>query len=325
MKLKHFIFNVVALSLILIACDKTEIEQPPFTEYPEIFVAGYLPWYGFVNFDFDALKHIDRVYYFSLAPDANGNYAMEDKHLQYIQQLKNEISDSETELFVVVGGWYESETIFTMAKDAIKTQTYVDSIVQFCVENKLDGIDLDWEAYPCAVPEVDYLNLIDLFSIKLHANNLKFTVAVAASHYNLSAQIKDKVDQINIMSYGILDQNGNQVPMSMLKGWLDNFSITGIPGSKLIVGVPFYAKRPYDASDDSPRAITYSYIVKQSWPENTENKYGKYAYNGRALIQTKTNYLRQNGYFGIMAWELSQDTDYDSAYSLLRNIVEQAK
>lgn len=325
MKLKQLAIFFILLSVILCSCEKSEDEEPPINELPELFIAGYLPWYGFNNFDFEALKHIDRVYYFSLAPDSAGNYIMPDIHLQNIQLLKNKIGESESELFIVVGGWYESETIFPMAENIEKREAYVDSLVQFCVENNLGGVDLDWEAYPTSVPEADYISLVDLLSEKLRENNLKFTVAVAASHHSLAAKFKNKVDQINIMSYGVLDENGNQVTMAQLTGWLHKFEVAGVPRSKLIVGVPFYGKRPYDANDNSPQAITYSYITQQSSPEFEDNKYGEYSYNGRGLMHTKTKFLRENFYFGIMSWELSQDVDYNSKFSLLKSIVEVAK
>lgn len=325
MKRNKITFLLITILALLSACDKTEIEESAVDESPEIFVAGYLPWYGFERFNLETLRHLDRLYYFSVAPDTLGNYSMPNTQKEQIEILQERTKNTSTELFVVIGGWYESETIFAMAKSAEKREAYVNALIQFCVANTIDGVDLDWEAYPTAVPEADYVALVDLLSTKLREKDLKFTVAVAASHYNLAAKFKNKVDQLNVMSYGVLDQNGNQVPMSMLKGWLENFDTAGVPRNKLIVGVPFYGKRPYDANDSSPRAIIYSSIVKQSYPEETTNKFGKYGFNGINWIETKTKYLRNNGYHGIMSWELSQDVDYSSPYCLLKSMVEAAK
>lgn len=325
MRQNYFIILLATLLTLFAACDKTELDEPPVIEDPKLFVAGYLPWYGFNNFDFEALKHIDRLYYFSISPDSLGDYRMPEIHQSNIELLNSKIAGTTTELFIAIGGWYESATIFPMAEDPTKRETYVNSIVDFCIENKLAGVDLDWEAYPDNVPTDDYIALVQLLSEKLHNNNLKFTVAVAASHYNISVNFKNLVDQLNIMSYGVLDTDGNQVDMELLKSWLSNYEKVGIPRSKLIVGVPFYGKRPYDASDNSPRALTYSTIAKNISPEYNDNKYGKYAFNGRALMQTKTKFLRENSYYGIMAWELSQDTEYNSKFSLLNSIVTEAK
>ncbi len=318
------LFVILAL-LAVAACKKTETEIPEPENDPELFVAGYLPWYGMDDYQPETLTNIDRVYYFSVAPDANGDYMMEDRHIQNIQQINSVISGSDTEHFLVIGGWYESLTIFPMAADAQKTEAYTDSIVQFCLEYGLDGIDLDWEAYPTSVPVADYWNLVETLSDKLHDEQLKFTVAVAPSHADLAAQFKQKADQINLMSYGVLDEQGNQVPMDMLQQWLTDFEVAGVPRSKLIVGVPFYAKRKYDPADQSARSITYVSIVAQSQPDYNDNKFGKYAYNGRGIMQTKTKFLRKGDYYGIMAWELSQDCDFNSDFSLLKTIVETSK
>lgn len=321
--LKYFIGFIVVL--VFAACETTGYEVEPIETKSELFVAGYLPWYGYNNFDFDALEYIDRLYYFSIAPTPEGAFVMEEKHKTYIEDLKLLTEGTNCELFLVIGGWYESETIFPMAANAKKREAYTDSVVQFCLDNRLTGVDLDWEAYPTKVPEGDYLALVQTMSEKLKENELKFTVAVAASQQNLSAKFKNYADQINIMSYGVLDEQGKQVPMNMLKGWLQNFEAAGVPRSKLIVGVPFYGKRPYNANDNSARAITYASIVANSSPDYSTNTHGKYAFNGRGLMQTKTAYLREMGYFGVMSWELSQDVAYNSEYSLLQSIVSTAK
>lgn len=316
--------GIIAL-LVLVACKKNETEIPEPEPDPELFVAGYLPWYGMDDYPLETLFNIDRVYYFSVAPDANGEYMMEDRHSENIQEIKSIISGSETELFLVIGGWYESLTIFPMAADENKMEAYTDSIVRFCLENDLDGVDLDWEAYPTSVPRDDYWQLVQVLSDKLRASQLQFTVAVAPSHADLAAQFKQKADQINLMSYGVLDEQGNQVSMDMLQEWLTDFEVAGVPRSKLIVGVPFYAKRKYDPADQSARSITYASIVAQTQPDYNDNKFGKYAYNGRGMMQTKTRFLRKGQYYGIMAWELSQDCDYNSNLSLLKTIVESSK
>lgn len=325
MRKDHIASICILFAIFLHSCKKATIEEEPLPEKPSLFVAGYLPWYGFSNFDFEALQHIDRLYYFSIAPDQQGNFLMSDLHQENLKFLNKEMGGSDQELFLVLGGWYESETIFPMAENPEKRAAYTDSIVQFCLSYELDGVDLDWEAYPKAVPEKDYLALVDLLSMKLHQNKLKFTIAVSPSHHRLSAKFKDKADQLNLMSYGVLNDNGQQVTMAQLTGWLNDFDAAGVPRSQLIVGVPFYGKRPYDENDQSARALTYSTIVEQSSPAYGINSYGKYSFNGRGLMETKTKYLRQNNYYGIMAWELSQDVDYHSPFSLLRSIVAKAK
>lgn len=322
---KQICYLLISVFFNFYACEKTEEVIDGEKPTDELFVAGYLPHYGMSEYDLQTITNIDRVYYFSVTPDANGDYFFEDKHIRNLQKIKNVIAGTTTEVFLVIGGWYESETIFPMASDPKKMEAYTDSVVQLCIDYALDGIDLDWEAYPSSVPVRDYTELVNVLGRKLSENNLKFTVAVAPSHANLAAQFINKVDQINLMSYGILDEHGQQVQQNMLQGWLDDFENAGVPRSKLIVGVPFYAKRPYDANDDSHRSISYLSIVNQSVPEYNENSFGKYAYNGRGLLTQKTILLRSEGYHGIMAWELTQDCAYELNYSLLNNIVTAAK
>lgn len=312
--------------LLLFSCSKEDFTgNEPETDRPPLFVAGYLPYYGFDRFDTDMLPHLDRLYYFSVYPDNEGNYQMPDLQRENIEFLRSGLTGTETELFIVLGGWYESENIFPMAASLIKRENYVQSLIEFCLENDIDGIDLDWESYPEKVPQNDYLALIDLLSSGLKKHNLKFTVAIAPSQYDLSALFFQKVDQLNIMSYGILDNNGNQVTMTQLTDWLIKFDYAQIPRSKMIVGVPFYGKRPIEEGNNTLRSVIYSYIVDQISPGPFMNKYENYGFNGRKLMETKTEYLRKYSYYGIMAWELTQDAPYNSDFSLMRTIVNEAR
>ncbi|NOR74791.1 MAG: hypothetical protein GQ525_06495 [Draconibacterium sp.] len=102
--------------LFLFPCSKDKIPHiEPETVVGELFVAGYLPYYGIDRVDFKMFRNLDRLYYFSILPDTLGNYRMPENHHQNIDLLNSELSGLNTELFIVIGGWYESETIFPMA------------------------------------------------------------------------------------------------------------------------------------------------------------------------------------------------------------------
>ena len=88
---------------------------------------------------------------------------------------------------MALGGWNDSkgEKYSKMVNNPRHRKTFIASVVKFLVENKFDGLDLDWE-YPGkrgGVPE-DKKNFIllikDLYKV-FRPQNLMLTAAIGAS------------------------------------------------------------------------------------------------------------------------------------------------
>ena len=311
--------SLICILLILFSCSKPSDDGPKPIEPTKhkLLIAGYVPYYTFQRFDLSSLNAIHRLYYFSLWPDVEGNFQYFERDIENLNTLKNNLNSEHCELFLVIGGMYESETIHTMAASKTKRTAYIQQLVDFCQLHEISGIDLDWEGYPYPIDQNDFRALIEEMSLAFRGNGLLFTVALEVRHADLANQIKHQVDQINLMSYGILDENGNQATLMQMANWLDTYKKSGFPSDQLIVGVPFFSWRPYVEGDDSPRALTYRSIVEKSNPSAHTNKYNGYSYNGRALMKSKVDFLKKRAYYGIMAWELTQDMPISSPYSLL--------
>ena len=320
-QLRRFLLIILFTIAALPSCKK---ETPLPADEGDFIIAGYLPYWGMEDVDFTIIQHLDILYFFSIAPDENGNFEVAPGIIDDINILKALIDASHTKLFIVVGGWYESETIFPMALDQAKRAAYISDLVNFCKQNGIDGVDLDWEGYPVSIVDSDHLRLVEDLSYALHGNGLDFTVAMMLSKYDLSAQMLNYVDYINVMGYESFDNEGNHMPMSMFEDYLGKFTNAGVYPGKIIMGVPYFGRRPYVEGDTSPRYLTYRAIVNAISPAPSVNRYGLYAFNGIDLVVQKTGYLLSGNYAGIMAWELSQDVDYNSAYSLTRAIVNKA-
>ncbi len=317
--MKNLYFSLSLILLLAWACTEKETEHIQ----NDLIIAAYLPHWGMESVDMNSLQYLDILYYFSLAPDQDGLFIVPEGRISDLNIIKARIR-SDALLFIVLGGWYESETIFPMFADPDKRADYVSQLVQFCIENEIDGVDLDWESYPVNVPTQDRSILTSMMSDSLRANGLFFSIAMAPSDVVFSAGIHPLVDFINVMSYGFMDENGNQVPLTMFEDYTYEHVYAGIPKDKIIMGVPFYAKRPYKEGDTSPRTYTYSTIVDMAHPPPSVNNYGAYSFNGRTLIKSKTSFLIQNDIGGIMAWELSQDVSLSSPYSLFDAILDVA-
>jgi len=194
-------------------------------------MAAYLPHWGMERVDMNSLKYLDIIYYFSLAPDQDGLFIVPEGRISDLNTIKARIRNDAL-LFVVLGGWYESETIFPMFADPDKRAAYISNLVQFCIEHEIDGVYLDWEGYPVSVSSQDRSILTSLMSDSLRANGLFFSIAMAPSDVVFSAGIHPLVDFINVMSYGFLDEYGNQVPLTMFEDYTYEHVNAGIPKDK---------------------------------------------------------------------------------------------
>ena len=318
---------LLPLLFFLASCQKDDSPitpvNPSTVESP-ISIAGYLPDYSFSSFDFDALNLLSRVYFFSVTPDTSGLFTISPEMTAHIREVKAAIGNRDIELFLVLGGWYESENIFPMAASADKRAQYVADIINFCVSEKLDGIDLDWEDYPQTIPQQNYEALCSGLSNALHSHHLLFSVAANTYRISHTLAIAGYADFINLMIYDSFDNSGNQATFQQFTDALTAFHQAGILKSKLLGGVPFYGRKVPGTSGEEPSALTYHQIVARYLPGVSMNRAGDYSYNGPNLLAQKTRYLIDNGYEGIMAWELTQDVAPGAATSLLRAIHTEA-
>ncbi|HET7899201.1 MAG TPA: glycoside hydrolase family 18 protein [Flavisolibacter sp.] len=291
-------------------------------------------------------QQLDQVIFASIAPTASGAFELTASDSTALATLKSKLGSSQ-QLLVSVGGAGASPNMLAMAQDPVKRTAYVNALIDFCTRWKIQGIDLKWDLvanYPTpvtapVVPNASaYVALSQQLSAALHAKGMLFTEAIDVyypvlngsavpdnSFFSLASQTYNYADQINLTCYGVyaMDKLGNQASIVQLQNWLGLLTNFGVPRSKIVVGVPFTGY-PQSQLNSSTALMAYADIVAKANPEPTANNFGLYGFNGVDLIQTKASYLRQNGYGGILASDLSQDAPAEK-FSLVNAIVNASK
>lgn len=211
-----------------------------------------------------------------------------------------------------------------------------------------DGFDLDWE-YPTLADKESYLGLLAEFRRQLDAlhANLKLSIAIAArasryQGFDLKG-IAAEVDQINVMNYDyngpwshttginapLYEISGDPLSGNNVDATIQAYEQDGIPPSKMLLGIPFYAYGWSGVADvnhglfQSGQPIQgehfYSYI------QSIQPKFKLYRdpksqtpwlYAGKTFwtfddpfsIRAKVEYTYRHKLGGVMAWELSNDS-----------------
>lgn len=322
--IKEEIMRAILLLLVLAGCFLNH-----HTASGQFKVIGYLPtWNGYPaslsNVDLTKVTHLNIAF---ANPNSNGDISTYSGTNANLATVVSAAHAQNVKVLMSLGGAGAPGATYTslITNDLAG---FVAKIVQYAVDNNLDGIDVDIEGdvlNGTTMNSVQYENFIVALEPALHAQNKLMTAALATWFAaRVSNNAASKFDFINIMSYdayGTWTGPGQHSPYSLAVTDLDYWINTkGVPGSKLTVGVPFYG---YSWST-SNTSRTFSSIVS-AYP-GSENKDqvnpssgGVIYYNGIPTIKQKTVLaLSQTG--GIMIWELTNDAS--GSKSLLSAIDE---
>ena len=211
-----------------------------------------------------------------------------------------------------------------------------------------DGFDLDWE-YPTLADKDNYLGLLAEFRRQLNAlhANLKLTIAIAArasryQGFDLKAAAA-LVDQVNVMNYDyngpwsrttgmiapLYEISGDPLQGNNIDATIQAYEQAGIPASKMLLGIPFYAygwsgvadvnHGLFQAGQPIEGEHFYSYIQSiqpQFKPYRDPKSQTPWLYAGKSFwtfddpisIRAKLQYAHSHKLGGVMAWELSNDS-----------------
>jgi chitinase len=289
--------------------------------------------------------------------------AVDAQNLALLATLRKE--NPSLTILVSVGGWLGSGGFSDIALTEQSRKVFADSAIDFLRRYDLDGLDLDWE-YP-GLPGAGHayrnedkqnftLLLKDLRERfteeeKTSRKRLYLTIAAGASDEYLAhtelAKVQLYVDAVNLMAYdynegdshGLTDHNaplftdpkapnGESADTSVRA-----FQSAGVPGRKLILGVPFYGRVWEQVGSDNHglfepgkpatrNFVSYSVITgsmlghgfTRYWDAAASAPYLYSAeqkifvtYDDPESLAAKCTYVMTHGLGGVMFWQYSDD------------------
>lgn len=228
-----------------------------------------------------------------------------------IKKIRDFYGDNEVEIFA---------TVFFNACDPTevlknKNDIVVENTVNFLLEYGFDGISYDWE-YPTGEQWSLFSNHIVTLKNELSKYQLKISCAVCPWNFYMEKDAVNALDQIEIMSYDLFDENGNH--SSFISGAVqpvEFFLDKGFTPQQINLGLPFYA-RPYDGG-----GIWINYDDANYTPSDRFQNYSNGMwFSGTQMTYDKTAYAIEKNLGGMMIFTATEDISYSEENSLLKSI-----
>jgi len=277
-------------------------------------IIGYLPYWESGDFDSIDYSKVTDVIYFHIWPNSDGSLNTSAINQNDLDTIRNRVHNSGANILIAVGGGGVSESFPDVVQNATSREIFVSNLINFTTTNNLDGVDIDWET-PIDQTKIDNQDILLLELVNgLHPLGKLVTVAANGEVVELKSNAGNSVDWVNIMAYDMNWGSAEHSTYTDSVAALERYQSEGISKEKLALGIPFYGRN--DKSD----ALKYEEIVSICNPQPSSNTCNGYFFNGIDLVIQKTQHVLDQGYFGVMVWNLGQDT-YDQT-SLLNTINE---
>jgi chitinase len=289
-------------------------------------VVGYVTNDQYHNVDYAKLTHLNIAFE---NPDAIGDISFSSVNDSYIRGAHNH---GVKVLVSLAGGGASHDPAmqnlyFNLIKDSNRS-AFVQKIKAYVLAHNLDGVDVDLEG-----PAINdnYRKFIAELSTALKGQGKLLTSAL--SHLNGASKVSDSTmhlfDFINIMAYDQTgpwrpDKQGQHSSFGFALESLDYWIQRGLPKDKAVLGVPFYG---YGFGPDFNQGMGFAQIIERFPNSQNEDVVGNTIYyNGIPTISRKTQHVIDNGFGGIMIWQLGHDASGEfSLLSTIHKVIEKKR
>ena len=290
-------------------------------------VVGYFPSWRFTltdKVDFCKLTHVNIAFG---NPMVDGTIQLSNPSaISNLEQVIStaKLQNSNIQFYISLAGGVLSDEVANTWKTFLASSQdrpkLIDKIIEFVLENNLDGVDVDLEWSHVTQGYSDFV--IELKKeLSIHGKGMTAAFPSETKFSQISDQALAVFDFINIMVYDYTgswnpSQPGQHSSYNHAERGINYWkNIVGIAGEKLTLGVPFYG---YDfLNSTTVESFTYGSMVASNTSNSERDQVGNKYYNGRPTIASKVKLAAQN-LSGIMIWELGQDSFTE--YSLLQTI-----
>jgi len=280
-------------------------------------VVGYLPsWSGAVSsIQFSKLTHINYAF---LIPTSSGGYQPVD-NASKLTSMVTAAHAAGVKALISVGGGGGGDGFAGIVASSANRTAFVNSMLSFCSQYSLDGVDIDWEYPSTGTQANNFLLLMQQLSTAMHNSGRLLSAAVIGYDGDYIVDgVFSVVDYLVIMAY---DENNFQHSTYELGAQCMNYWLgRGLATSKALLGVPFYGHDSSQDPNSDAAEVEYNTILSDG-ANSKLDVYNQFGYNGLITMKSKTSYAMATG-GGVAIWELSGDgTGANSLLTAINQVV----
>ena len=310
-----------------------------------LFIGYYPDWgnwhkpaYTVDKVPYDKLSH---VLWSFITPDTDGSLrgdAAEDPSA--LDEMVTLAHAAGTKVIVSLGGGGQSENFVPVASNDALRGKFIANLVQFVADHNLDGLDMDWEWEYNPVPEADTIAYSKLLTELREAlpKDKSLSAALPCSPYYgkwFTPEVLVKnLDWLGFMTY---DMTGDWDEKAMFDSPLyphegyttwsweetrDYWKERGVPTEKMVFGIPSFGFEFKGATGQGTNFTSAKQVAYKDIVANTEWEYfydsvavepygvstsGYITFEDPHSSAIKSRWVKENGYAGIMVWEVSHD------------------
>ncbi|MGB2128777.1 MAG: glycoside hydrolase family 18 protein [Flavicella sp.] len=280
------------------------------------------------HYDGAALQYIDEFIIFAIPPNPDTGALLEYSHDEatgvttyikgktqpgltttMVDQIVEDANKYGTKLTLGINGMGRKDKYFNGLVDNGLSATFAANVRDFCTKYGITAVDVDYEHPDDAY---DIGNLATLFTSlrdTLHPADIHVSGAFGASRTGTKQFLvahHELLDQINIMGY----TNDLITYKSLIQYLVDN----GVPKNKIFGGHGFYYKDKKENVSINHRNLVDLVenlndldVVNITNPNEPYQEVSLVNNNSDATFSQKVDFIRDNGYGGIMIYQIGQD------------------
>ena len=294
------------------------------------FISSYVRgnFYNRGRISTESLKASDDLIFLNVRPNKDGSLNFENPRLfqekgvatweGLIKSVRVEVkgTGAKLRLGVASGEWK------AMVADETARTIFAGNIKKLLLQNKLDGVDLDFE-WAENKKEYDDYSLAILKMREVLGDKYIFSVSLHPVCFKIS---KEAIAVLDFISYQCYGPSPVRFPVAKYCSDIQMALAYGIPKEKLVAGVPFYGV----TKDGSKKTEAYFSFVQDGLiisPSQNEVTYKGdiYVFDGQDNIRTKTRYAKEQQLKGMMSWDLATDMPLTDSKSLLKAMIKELK
>lgn len=280
-------------------------------------IVGYLPDYRLADYQPERLNGVTDLVAFSATLDAEGRIDRSRIPQAQLDRLRVWKRDLRLRLLLCVGGWDRSQGFAKVSAEKTLRAKFVEQAVRVCLEERFDGLDLDWEHPEGAEQQQSYSQLLIDLRQAFDVRGLQLSMAVAPWQH-LPVEGWRAPHKIHLMAY---DNPERHATLADARAAIDKLLAAGVQADQIVLGVPFYGR----GVQNRELVKTWGQIVSEN-PSPATDQIGDLYFNGPQTIAAKARLARERGLAGIMVWELGQDaTGPQSLISVIRRELDGRK